>query len=161
MHDAVTVRSFLPVAVVLLAFTSCARVDTTSQADVEAIAAARARVEAAENAGSADGMMAEFTDDVVFLAPNRQPLSGAAAVGEYLRAGLQTNTMTLHYTSQEIIVSGDWAFDRGTYHATVTPKGAGTTSSEQGKYLWVCRRGADRSWKFARVMWNNGPRPET
>jgi ketosteroid isomerase-like protein len=61
----------------------------------------------------------------------------------------------IRYTTAEILVTGDWAFDRGTYSQTLTPKGGGVAQKETGKYLWLYHRAPDGSWKQARVIWNS------
>jgi ketosteroid isomerase-like protein len=56
-------------------------------------------------------------------------------------------------------VAGDWAYDRGNYTLTVTPK-PGKPMEESGKYLAVCKRQPDGSWKISRLIYNsNNPPP--
>lgn len=54
---------------------------------------------------------------------------------------------------------GDWGFDRGTYHHTMTPKAGGAPISGNGKYLWLYQRQPDGSWKLSRVIWNSSDPP--
>jgi len=58
-------------------------------------------------------------------------------------------------TTEEIQVAGGWAFLRGTYTATMTPKEEGDPQEETGKCVHVVQRQPDGSWKNMRVIWNS------
>ena len=128
-------------------------------ADRQAIAAASARFQAAENAGSAEQARALFTDDLVAMGPDAPAISGADTVAAEMRSFYEAFTVEIEYSSQEIEAFGDWGFDRGTYRFTLTPKAGGAPISQTGKYLWLYRRQADGSWKQARVIWNSSDPP--
>lgn len=139
-------------------FTAACGTATTSSdpaADRQAIAATAAQTQAAENAGSVDQMRVHFADDLVMMAPNMPPVTGADSVAAAMGAFFAAFAVQIEYQSQEIAVFGDWAFDRGTYRHTLTPKAGGAPIPETGKYLWLYRRQADGSWKQARVIWNS------
>ena len=66
------------------------------------------------------------------------------------------------WSSEEIVVAADWAFTRGTYSSTFTPRAGGEPVQENGKSLWILERQADGSWKYARAIWNSdNPPPGT
>ena len=133
---------------------------TDAVADREAIAAVSAQTQVAENAGSVELMRVHFADDVVMMAPNMPAVTGADSVAAAMRSFFDAFTFQAQYTSQEIVVLGDWAFDRGTVRSTLTPKSGGAPILETGKYLWLYRRHPDGSWKQTRVIWNsNDPMP--
>jgi len=54
-------------------------------ADRQAIAAATAQFEAAENAGSVDQFRAFFADDLVMMGPDGPPVTGADSVAALMR----------------------------------------------------------------------------
>ncbi|MEE8586821.1 MAG: hypothetical protein V3T83_18425 [Acidobacteriota bacterium] len=59
----------------------------------------------------------------------------------------------------EVEVAGDWAFDRGTYTITLTPKAGGEPVFEdEAKYLTITKRQPDGSWKIYRTI-SNSDRP--
>lgn len=125
-----------------------------SQRDVRELADIRERVMEAENTGNAaffDGIMA---DDVVIMAPNMPAVVSRAACAGFMREFLQQFDLRITYVSAEICVSGDLAFDRGSYSQRLTPKSGGKPVQESGKYLWVYSRARDGSWRVARVIWN-------
>ena len=153
----------LPIGIAFLALIVLACGGVTGRdagADRRAVAAASARFQAAENAGDLEEMLVHFADDLVLLVPNAPAVSGAETVAAAMREFHQAFAVEVQYGGEEIVVFGDWAFDRGTYRVTLTPKSGGAPISESGKYLWLYRRHPDGSWKQSRVMWNSSdPRP--
>lgn len=126
--------------------------------DVQAIHEIREQTMHAENAGDADFFDTTCTDDVVVMAPNMPAVSGREATVGFMREFLGHFELDIRYVSEETRIHGDFAYDRGTYSQTLTPKAGGPTVPEKGKFLWLYARTADGTWKIARVMWNaSGP----
>ncbi|MCL4866421.1 MAG: DUF4440 domain-containing protein [Gemmatimonadales bacterium] len=144
----------LLVPALLMTLAACPPAPPDTTADLEALAALRTAFQAAENTGDADAVVQTLAADVILMAPNRPAIEGADAVGAHFEAQFEQVTLALDYRSLEAVVTGDWAFDRGTYEATVTPKLGGEASTSRGKYLWVARRGTDGGWRYARITWN-------
>jgi ketosteroid isomerase-like protein len=120
----------------------------------------RRETEAAENAASVDRMRVHMAEDIVMMAPNMPAVTGAANAAQAMRQFFDAFDAQIQYTSSEIVVAGDWAFDRGVYSQTLTPKQDGAPLRETGKYVWLYRRTPEGSWKQARVIWNsNDPVP--
>jgi uncharacterized protein (TIGR02246 family) len=156
----------LPLAVVLSACApsapppAAAAADTT--ADVAAVGRVRSEYEAAVNAGDAARVAAVYTADGITM-PNHRPLvSGRDAILAYQQELMSTMTPALTLTAAETQVMGDWAYDRGSYRLTVTPKAAGGTPvTDEGKYLVLLQKQTDGSWKLARGSSNSDlPMPE-
>ena len=146
----------LAVVLSVLVTAACGTAPTSDPAaDREAIAAVTAQTQAAENAGSVEQMRGHFADDLVMMGPNMPAATGADSVAAAMRAFFDAFTVQIEYSSQEITVFGDWAFDRGTYRHTLTPKSGGAPIPENGKYLWLYQRQPDGSWKQSRVIWNS------
>jgi ketosteroid isomerase-like protein len=151
-------RHIVLFAVAVLAACSRSAPDTIA-GDRAAIDSIRREIEAAENAGDADRMSLHFAPDAVAMAPNSPATVGAETSRAGLRAFFDAFTIEIHYTSEEIVVSGDWAFDRGTSTERVTPKAGGPVTTANAKYLWLYQR-LNGEWKQARVIWNsNDPLP--
>ena len=145
------------IAVLLSAFLTAACGSATTRdpaADRQAIAAATAQFQAAENAGSVDQFRSYFTDDLVVMGPNEPPVTGGDKVAAQMRVFHGTFAVQVAYNSQEIVVFGDWAFDRGTEQYTLTPKAGGAPVQKSGNYLYLYQRQKDGSWKQSRVIWN-------
>jgi ketosteroid isomerase-like protein len=147
-------RRILALTVVALS-TSCAsqpqRDDAQDRAAVDSI---RLEFEAGENAGDVDRMTRRLAADVVAMPPNRAITTGAAAFTESLRGFLGAYTVDVRYTTDEIVISGDWAMERGTAVETMTPKSGGASETSNAKYLWLYHRN-NGTWELARLMWNS------
>jgi len=94
------------------------------------------------------------------LPPNQAAVQGKAAIQAWLEAFPPFSNF--QEQSLEIEGQGDLAYDGGTYSMTVTPPGA-VPFEDRGKYLTICRKQADGSWKVARAMFNSDlplPAPE-
>lgn len=50
---------------------------------------------------------------------------------------------------------GDWAFERGSYKITLTPKGGGEPIQDIGKYITIYERQPGGTWGMARDIWNS------
>ncbi|MDX1640751.1 MAG: DUF4440 domain-containing protein [Balneolaceae bacterium] len=104
----------------------------------------------AVRAGNVDSLMAIRTDDFVAMLPGMPAVEGKEAVRETLVAMFGQMEEFEHNTrSEEIVVSGDLAIQRGTYTDKVTLKSSGETMTYEGKFLWILERQDDGSWKYA------------
>jgi ketosteroid isomerase-like protein len=57
---------------------------------------------------------------------------------------------------EEVQIAGpDWAFERGTYDISLTPKAGGEPMQDAGKYITIYRRQSDGSWAMSRDIWNS------
>ena len=144
------------------AVTACSLAPRPSDAaDRAALDRIRQEFAAAENAGDADAMYRHLASDIVVMAPNVPPLRGAEVTPARLRSHFDLFDVDVQYRSEEIVIAGDWAFDRGTGREIITPKKGGAPFGGEAKYLWVYRR-IGGEWKQARVIWNSSePIPGT
>ncbi len=121
-------------------------------------------LEAAENAGDAEYIISMLAEDAVIMVPNEAVQEGKLACAEFLRGMLawmiESLDRHIEYVSAEVRVLGEYAFDRGTFVFTATPKSDGNTAHAQGKYLWLYSRDADGSWKLARMIVSLDDEPE-
>ncbi len=125
-----------------------------SESPQQTIARIRDTIQAAENAGRLDLMRPFFADDLVIMAPGFPPAVGAEAAAEFMAGFFGQFEVKVSYASEEIVVMGEWAFDRGSARQTLKPKGGGPPISENVSYLWLYRRDPSGAWKHARVTWN-------
>jgi len=102
-----------------------------------------------------------YTDDAIVMYPDQPPVVGRAAISEYFK-GFFTEFEALDFqlASSEIVVAGDFAYDRGTYRWKAKPKKGGPPVDDDGKYLVILRRESDGRWRVARDM-DNSDRPAT
>jgi len=138
----------------------CQRPTGLSEADRTAIRQVGETDMKMMNAKDWMGDMALYTEDAVELPPNQAAVQGKAAIQAWEEAYPPLSNFQVQ--SLEIEGQGDLAYDRGTYSMTVTPPGAAPIE-DHGKYLTICRKQADGSWKIAREMFNSDlplPAPE-
>jgi ketosteroid isomerase-like protein len=98
------------------------------------------------------GDSALYTEDAIELPPNQAAVEGKAAIQSWMEAFPLFSNFQVQ--SLEIGGQGDLAYDRGTYSMTMTPPGAAPIE-DRGKYLTICRKQADGSWKIARLIYNS------
>lgn len=125
-----------------------------TDADVDAINAAYDQSLATQKEGDVDAWLALFTEDVVFMPPNQIVVVGKEAVRAVVQPFLEQFTLEESISLDELEVSSDWAFARGTRQFRVTPKAGGDTLEQSVKFIHILRRQSDGTWKFSRWIWN-------
>ena len=150
---------FMLLAFMALGLTYMACKAPSTKADVEAINSMRERAVPVFNRGDVDAIMSFFTDDAVVMAPNSPPAIGKDAVRSLWQAFFGQFTAEETLSSHEILMFGDWAFERGSYTVTLTPKSGGGPIQDNGKIIFVWQRQPDGSWKIARDMWSSNNPP--
>ena len=126
------------------------------KSDADAIAQARDLGLAAFNANDIEGFLSSWVaDDAIFMLPNEPPVEGKRAVGIWLRHLYEQFDVHQTVVSEELVISGDWAFDRLTVSQSFLPKSGGGVIHDVGKAIDIYRRQADGSWKVARTIVNS------
>ena len=148
----------------LLMFAGCQTAPTPEPkrdvvADTTAVNALRDQYATAFNASDAAAVAATFADDGIEMIPNQAAVEGKQAIQGYYEAMFKGSSAKTAAAPLETQVAGDWAYDRGNYTVAVTPK-SGKPMEESGKYLVICKRQPDASWKIYRLIYNsNDPLP--
>lgn len=109
----------------------------------------------AEDSGDVEGCLAHWTEDGVLLPPGEPAVAGMGALRKWYRSNFDQFGFDFKMTLDEIQLSGDWSFARGSFAGMVIPKAGGESIEVKGKYLEIHRRQADGTWKFARHMWSS------
>ena len=129
--------------------------------DEQAIARLRQELAAAMNAGNVERILELFTDDVVLMPPGAPLVRGAGAARQMF-VGLFTQvTLDETWTSEEILVTGDVAYDWSSYAVRVTTVASGESVDESGQNFFVARRARDGTWKYSRLIWNRDQPPSS
>lgn len=102
------------------------------------------------NSNNIDSLASMLTDDVVFLAAGETPMVGKVAVRAWADGYLKAFHTKWDKPVQELVVSGDYAFERYSYTSTDTPVGGGKDVVDTGWGLVVYHRDADGTWRVAR-----------
>ena len=126
----------------------------THAADVAALHELRDELTRAQNAGDVRVFERISASDVLAFPPDGSLIAGRQALRNFNQEFFNRSRTIFDNKSEEIIVSGDLGFDRGTYRYTETPRAGGRTVITEGRYFWLVRRELDGVWRYARVIWN-------
>ncbi len=146
-----TVAALLLTSVLLV--TSCTQTHN-EEADRAAIAKLHADEMAAFSSGDIAAFENIFTDDIVAMPPNEPALNGLAALRTWAETLYSAYEVQGEYTSSDLTLAGDWAFERLDLTLTISPITGGGAMAESGKCIHVYKRQADGSWKIAQDIWN-------
>jgi uncharacterized protein (TIGR02246 family) len=113
------------------------------------------RYSASLNSGDLDAWLALWTQEGVQLPPGEPAVIGKDQIRARNKAVLDRFTFDMGITNEEVGSAGDWAFARGTYKATLTPKAGGELVHVDGKYMTILKKQADGSWKIHRDIFNS------
>jgi uncharacterized protein (TIGR02246 family) len=117
--------------------------------------AARAAIEklrsdwrAAADSDDAKTVAAMYADDAALVTADSPPANGRVEIEKSLAKGFPLTKLE-SIDSKELVVSGDVAYDYGTYRQEVTLPN-GTKQMVNGYYLVASRRQPDGTWKIVR-----------
>ena len=100
-----------------------------------------------------DAWGAEFAADAEFINPGGDRVRGTAALRKLFETVTTTFDSDLTFDSARVDVSGDLAYDSGTYHETLIIRANGKAQHATGSYLTVYRRRGDGAWLIVQQMW--------
>ena len=110
---------------------------------------------AAFSAADVNTLLNIVTNDVIVMPPNEPALFGKDAIRPWLENFYKQFTVQGTCTSSDIVVAGDWAFERLTFTLTTTPVAGGEPVQEVAKGIHIYRRQSDGSWKIVQDIWNS------
>lgn len=129
----------------------------TSEADLQAVRDVRAQELAAINSGEVD--VSYLSADAVLMPPGEPAVEGIAAATSWTETLQAEFSANVAYSTDNFIVSGDWAIEPYVGTAILTPVGGGEAMTEALKGIHIYRRQADGSWKMVYDAWNFGAPP--
>ena len=103
-------------------------------------------------AADIDRLMSMVTEDVVAAHPNGRTTRGKQELADDFRRFFRNFRMDQTATSDETIVTGEWAFDRASVSTQIVPVAGGEPSQVNSEVIVILRRSTDGSWKIARTM---------
>jgi len=125
-------------------------------ADEAAIAKVRTAYQTA--AGSQDGAAIAklFAPDGVEMPPNAPTVKGRAAIEAFHKAfGKQWMMHGMTITGTETKVTGDTAYDVGTYAQGLMPQTGGAVINDKGKYIVLLKKDASGAWWVTHAIYNS------
>ena len=163
-------RSFIFVVSILLAvffLPTCAQEQapptepvTNIEADIEALKAIPNEWEVVYHASDIEAVMQQYAPGAVRMPANEPIQEGKAAIRSAHEIDFSEYTSVGGNEIIDVQVSGDLGYIRGTYNGTSTPKAGGDTIEYDQKWVVVCRRQADGSWKTICEIWNENLPPQ-
>lgn len=125
-----------------------------TEEDVAAIDKIREMEAASLNNADPSQVASIYSADVEYIPPGEPALKGTDAVRSWLTGMLEQFEGNLEYTSSDVTILGDWAFEQYAATATLTPKDGGEALVEQARGMHIYHRGEDGSWKITHDVWN-------
>jgi len=124
------------------------------KADKAAIATITEQEMAAFSSGDINALENLASDDIKIMPPNEPAVTGKEALRTWAENLYSMVNIQGEYTSSDLTLAGDWAFERLTFNLTMTPVNGGESIQETGKGIHIYKRQADGSWKIAQDIWN-------
>lgn len=98
------------------------------------------------NSGDLETLPDVYTDP--HIDANRpQPLVGREELLNELRRFFRAYASQIQVTSDEVVVAGEWAFQRGEFELVMTERSNGTARRVRRRYIEVLHRLPDGKWK--------------
>ena len=149
----ITRITWITTLILLFSTCGCEKGNSTSK---EAIDQARTAVDAAWLSEDTDVIIAYSADDMILMPPNVGRKTGKEEIRNFLQGFFDHFTMTeLKTTEREVLVSGDWAFEIGSYEWVIVPEGGSEGISDQVNFIGIWQRQSDGAWKEVYAIWNS------
>ena len=71
----------------------------------------------------------------------------------------QYRTSSLTLADREVLVGSGWAVELGTFEWALQPTAGGSTVVDRGSYMQVWKKQGDKTWLFAREVYNSSVPP--
>lgn len=129
------------------------------RADEAAIRQTLATLEKRINAGDV-GFVDVFAKDAAIIAPSTPDISGYDAIRAMYEGVMKQDSMTVHFSTEEVAVAGDLAYEHGTYTLRLVDKSTGKVLQDvKNNHVHIFKRQPDGSWKTWRMMVNSAEAP--
>lgn len=130
-----------------------ARAESTS-GDLAAIAEFNRRYLQAINEGDVDALAALTDEGHMMIASGGPPLVGKKALVDAMARAFRVTEFDESWTPEETVISGDLAYQRGTFVVVSKPKAGGTESRVAGNFLRIYRK-IGGAWFMVRDSFNS------
>jgi ketosteroid isomerase-like protein len=128
----------------------------STAADEAAIAEFNRRYVKAINDGDIDTLASLTTEGHMMIASGGPPLTGKQALVDAMARIFQTTEFDESWAPEETVISGDLAYQRGTFIVVAKPKAGGAESRSTGNFLRIYRK-IDGAWFMVRDSFNTQP----
>lgn len=147
---------FLIISILVLAAAQSQGIPATpTSPDEKALSMVLSNYAACVNVGDAESWISLWDTDSIQLAPDEPMHIGRPEIWRLNKDGFGSAIdMKFNIVQHEIVVFGDYGYIRGTYSYSFKPTADGQTISFAGKYLTVCRKQSDGTWRIYRDTFN-------
>ena len=97
------------------------------------------------------------TEHHMMIAPDRPPIVGKAANDAMNGRAFEQFEFDETWYAGETVVSGDLAFQRGTYVSTAKPRAGGSRARSGARFLRIYQRQPNGEWRMTRDTFNSEP----
>jgi ketosteroid isomerase-like protein len=136
-----------------------AQTTDTQAADHDPFAALRVQWAKDLHDKHVEDSLAQYADDANFISDTGRT-HGMASLRQLFSTITQTFDSDLTFTSQRVEVSGQLAYDSGTYTETLLNRATGNTQKMAGDYVTVYRRekaaNGNELWLIVEQVWTGG-----
>ncbi len=140
----------------LICLAACARPPANNEAaDLAAIAEFNRQYLAAINGADIDALADLTTEGHMMISSGGPPLVGKQALVDAMSAAFERVVFNESWAPEETVVSGDLAYQRGTFVVVATPKAGGDATRTTGNFLRIYRRQPDGAWLMVRDSFNS------
>ena len=116
--------------------------------DQQAIRGATSTLETAFNAKEVDKILTLYTENSVFMPPNKPLLRGRASLKGFYDGMMNAGSKDLKLTPADVAGHGPLAYESGSYSMT------NGTVPDRGKYLFIFRS-MNGNWKIEYASWSS------
>jgi ketosteroid isomerase-like protein len=122
----------------------------------QAVDSSNTRFQNALTGADTAALTAAYTDDAQLLPPNAKAAHGPDDIMKVWGGLFGAFTVqAASLKTDDLVVSGDYAIETGSYEMTLQPKGKTNSMKDTGKYIVVWKKQADGTWKMFRDIWNS------
>ena len=152
-----TFRFGIVAALLAVPFAESASAQAASTAaDEAAIAEFNRRYLEAINDGDIDTLAGLTTEGHMMISSGGPPLVGKKALVDAMTRAFTTSDIDETWAPEETVISGDLAYQRGTFVVVVKPKAGGAETRVAGNFLRIYRK-IDGAWFMVRDSFNGQP----
>lgn len=131
----------------------------TLEEDLAAIAEFNRKYLQAINDEDIETLASLTTEEHILISSGRPPTVGKAANDAANARVFKQFDIVETWTPLETVVSGDLAYQRGTFTVAATPRAGGNTTKTSGNFLRIYKRFPDVGWRMVRDMFNSVSQP--
>lgn len=112
------------------------------------------------NSGDLDRAMTVFADDAIIMGNGIPDVNGIQAIRALYDDMMKQASLDVQFSTDEIRVFGDLAYERGTYRVRMMDKASGKALPEiHNRHVHIFKRQPDGNWKTWRLMVNSPEAP--